>query len=818
MNFTLFQKPSRYINTECNAIYKDKYACDHVHFALAFPDVYEVGMSHLGLRILYSILNSLPYVVAERVFAPWPDYELYLRSSSELLSSLESHRPLMNFDVVGFSLQYELSYTTVLSMLHCSTIPITAEERAAARKRYPLIIAGGPCTVNPAPMERFVDAFLIGDGEDAVVDIVSALHNAKRAGEYARDALLSALAQISGVYVPSVHTRSCRIRRRVVKDLDSAAFPIKPVVPYMQIVHDRIAIEISRGCTRGCRFCQAGVIHRPLRERHPETIMRIAEESLRNTGYNEISLSSLSAGDYTGLLDLVSTMNICFAKDGVALALPSLRVGAVNREVLRQIRAVRKTGFTMAPEAATDRLRAVINKDFTSEAYETALESLFSEGWQTLKLYFMIGLPTETDTDVAGIAEMAQQAFRVARRLQNKFVNINITVSPFVPKPHTAFQWDGQAPLDEIRRKLTWLRNDMQKRHFKYKGHDPETSFLEAVFSRGDASLGVLIEEAWRLGCHLDGWSEHFSFDKWLDAMNKTGIDGHYHAERSFSLDEPLPWDMIDIGVTKKFLMKEWKSSRLAVMTPECRATCSACGLNCITSNRDTLPLRKPQIMCMTNTSPRVTDERLRVRVCFSKTGRLRYLSHLELMTAIFRALRRARITVALSAGFHPKPILAFGPPLPTGVAGEHEYFDMDVLAPFQVDSSMKALNEVLPEGLAISAMKIIRRDTPSLGSSIKTYEYRIAGVDCIVPEVQTKLALHQPLTVRRDDKIVDIGPSIFSIKYVGDAFVVVLQEREGVTVRLQEICEVVFGRSLKELDVTRTAVYGGKTEWSELL
>jgi len=821
MNFSHFQKPSRYINAEYNAVRKEQLPRDHVLVALAFPDVYEVGMSHLGLRILYDILNRLPYVAPERVFAPWPDLEARLKSASLPLSSLESRRPLTGFDIVGFSLQYELSYTTVLSMLDNAQIPITAEERLAAQKRMPLVIAGGPCTVNPAPMERFVDAFLIGDGEEAVVEIASTVLSAKQSGDIDRRNLLQALAQIPGIYVPSIHHRDCTIVRRIIENLDTAPFPTKPVVPYMQIVHDRIAIEISRGCTHGCRFCQAGMMYRPLRERRPETILRIAEESLRNTGHSEVSLSSLSAGDYSELLQLVGSMNRCFAGTGTALSLPSLRVGAVNRGVLREIRSVRKTGFTMAPEAATERLRAVINKDFTDEAYEAALVALFGEGWQTLKLYFMVGLPTETDTDIVAIGEMALRALRIAKKQSGKFVNINITVSPFVPKPHTAFQWNGQEPLDEIRRKLAWLRTDMQKRRFKYKGHDPETSFLEAVFSRGDSSLGLLIEQAWRLGCRLDGWSEHFDFAKWQTAMEMTGIDGRSYAEHSFAVDEPLPWDMIDIGVSKEFLQREREQAIAAVMTPECRTACSACGLQCaLPDTADaSLSARKPAAACVQPAASKSAQEaRLRVRVRFAKTGRLRFLSHLELMTAITRGLRRANIRVAVSEGYHPKPVLAFGPPLGTGVAGEREYFDMDVIAPFQSVPAMEALNAVLPGGLAVSAMEVIGRQTPSLGSSIKRYTYRIVGARQILPGMQTRIAQREPVIVQRNAQPVDIGPCIVSVAADGDAYILVVQEADGVTVRLQEMCETIFGIPLQDLEVTRTAVYGGKQEWAEPL
>ncbi|MFA4830512.1 MAG: TIGR03960 family B12-binding radical SAM protein, partial [Thermodesulfovibrionales bacterium] len=456
MNLSLFQKPSRYINSEVNSLRKE----GEVRVALAFPDIYDVGMSHLGLKILYKIINDLPYASAERAFHPWLDLEKEMKHKGILLSSLETERPLKDFDIVGFSFQYELSYTTVLNMLHLAGIPIRSEHRAEGK--WPLVIAGGPCTVNPMPMSPFIDAFLIGDAEEAIVEILDTYRLWKKEGDAKKESVLKALSQIEGIYVPSLHAirytlHAAHVKRRYIESLDNFPYPESPVVPYTQIVHDRVNIEVSRGCTMGCRFCQAGMIYRPLRERSPEKALSIAEKSLKNTGHEEVSFTSLSAGDYSCLLPLLKAFNCRFLDRKISLSLPSLRVAAVNRDVLKEIKSVRKTGFTIAPEAATGRLRNVINKDFTEEDYERSLKMLFEEGWQKVKLYFMVGLPTETQEDIEAIPDMALKALKIAKKHTNRYVTINITLSPFVPKPHTPFQWYGQENIGRIREKLNFL-------------------------------------------------------------------------------------------------------------------------------------------------------------------------------------------------------------------------------------------------------------------------------------------------------------------------------------------------------------------------
>ncbi|MBF0557896.1 MAG: TIGR03960 family B12-binding radical SAM protein [Nitrospirae bacterium] len=822
MDLSFFQKPSRYINSEYNAVEPPGAAArkDDVRFLLAFPDTYEVGMSHLGLKILYDILNSLPFASAQRCFAPWPDLEAHMKSSSQPLAALESRVPIRDFDIIGFSLQYELSYTTVLNMLSLGGVPLHAAERLDIKGHVPFVVAGGPCTVNPAPMGPFIDAFLIGDGEGAVIELAQIINRWKKEGDGRRESVLREIAALEGFYVPAIHGAGQRIHRRIVDDLDSQAYPVKPVVPYTSIVHDRINIEVSRGCPMGCRFCQAGMIYRPLRERRPETVLRLAEESLRNTGYDEISLVSLSAGDYSCLLPVIKEFNAGHGNSGIAVSLPSLRVKAIDRSVLREIRSVRKTGFTIAPEAATDRLRAVINKDFTSDDYEQALRALFEEGWLNLKLYFMVGLPTETDEDIEAIGEMAASALKIARKSTGKFVNVSVTVSPFVPKTHTPFQWCGQISLDEMKRKLGYLRQSLGSRKLKYKGHDERTSFLEGAFARGDEHMSRLIEAAWGAGCRLDGWSEHFDFSLWSDAMNKTGIDCAAYAERVFGRDEQLPWDIIDIGVKKDFLYKEYERALAVEKTASCTESCTSCGLRCPSSRRTGIPASEgPAVAPIRSDSAR---PKLRVRVQFSKLGMLRYLSHLELATAVLRGLRRAGVRFDVSKGFHPAPRVAFGPSLSVGIAGEREYFDVEVFSPFDIEFYRDEINRRMPEEIRIGKMAVIPTGEPSLSTFVTRYEYVIKGLPAKDLPSRVEGGRYGALIAIRDGKEIDISPCIEEVSSVVDGgsmdIGLLLRDQGSLKARVGEVAETLFGGSFRGMDITRTAYYGWKDGWVEPL
>ncbi|MEC4676454.1 MAG: TIGR03960 family B12-binding radical SAM protein [Nitrospirota bacterium] len=840
MNLLSFKKPGRYINSEVNSIHKKA----PVTFALAFPDMYEIGMSHLGHKILYDIMNNIPYASAERVFSPWLDLGDAMRKSGVLLSSLESDRPLKDFDIVGFSLQYELSYTTVLDMLDLGGIPLRSGERLDSKKKYPLVIAGGPCTVNPFPMSAFIDVFLIGDGEEAVTEILEVYHEWQNSDLNDKHSLLKSLAEIEGLFVPSLG-KDRRVNRRFISSLEDAPFPDSPVLPFVNIVHDRVNIEIARGCSRGCRFCQAGMICRPVRERSPENIIGLAERSLRNTGYDSISFTSLSAGDYSCLPRLMKEVNRRFHKKRISMSLPSLRVASVNRDILSEIRAVRKTGFTIAPEAGTDRLRAVINKDFSEETYANALETLFREGWRNLKLYFMTGLPTETDADIAAIPEMVFQAIRTSKRHRGRHVNISAGVSPFIPKPHTPFQWSGQNDLAVLREKNHFLKRAFLRRGVKFKGHNEEMSLLEAVFARGDESLADLIESAWALGCRLDAWTEAFDFEKWKKAMDTTGIEAPVFAVKEYKEDSPLPWDNINTGISREYLMKEYRNALAGIRTPDCRTQCHNCGLKCgdgkgPDTDEIASDLPAATVIAAENggegigpagsvlgySSPRPGNVNnpvyadqgaaVKVRLRFSKTGKARYLSHLETTTAIIRAMRRAEFNFRYSSGFHPSPRISFGPALRVGIAGLREYLDLELIPPVRTEAALRDLNRTLPEGFHADRMEMLFSREKSLNSFIIRYTYEIKyGEYLDIDGFMEK----KEVFVQRDDKLIDIRKLVDELIRIDDRTVrLTVRDRGEIKARLDEILQAVFGLPAEELNITRLAMFGQDEDWRELL
>lgn len=818
MNLCRLEKPSRYINGEVNSVYKDA----PVKVALAFPDIYDVGMSHLGLRILYEAINNLPYASAERVFSPWTDMEAEMKKNGTPLLSLETKRPLRDFNIAGFSLQYELCYTTVLNMLALGDIPLRARDRD---ENHPLIIAGGPCTVNPLPMSPFIDAFLIGDGEEAVVDILALFNEWRLGGDNRKASLLEGLSKIEGVYVPSLHgvknNKAPRIKRRFIASLEDAPYPLAPVVPYTSIIHDRVNIELSRGCTMGCRFCQAGMIYRPLRERSVEKVLQIAEASVRNTGHEEISLTSLSSGDYSQLLPLVKELNRRFSHRHISLSLPSLRVASVRQDVLREIKTVRKTGFTMAPEAATERLRAAINKDFGEEDYDRALHALFAEGWETLKLYFMVGLPTETEADIEAIPKMALKAISVAKKYTRRQVNVNVSISPFVSKPHTPMQWSGQEDIGTIRTKLDYLRRGLTKSRLTYKGHNLSMSLLEAVFSRGDERLADLIEQAWSLGCRLDAWTEVFHFDKWLKAAEMTGIDIYGYAQKNYKAGDALPWDgLIDTGIRRDYIYKEFQKIGAGEITKACSKLCSACGLGC----KESAAIEdKGSGLCppLTPVPLFPVPRALRIRVQFSKTGELRFLSHREVMTAITRGLRRADLPVLYSQGFHPSPRISFGPPLNVGVSGLKEYFDMDIQPLFPLPELEGKINLQLPKGLRLNAGCVIPSNEPSIDSFISRYEYEIICPDA---DIINSFLEKDSIVVDRENAAgkksqVDIRSMVDGVHAVNsNAVRLTFIDSGGKKVRLPEILPIIFQSPFEDLEITRLCMFGWQGEWVEPL
>ncbi|MBN1777698.1 MAG: TIGR03960 family B12-binding radical SAM protein [Clostridiales bacterium] len=590
------EKPVRYMGNEVNASVIP-FAEAEVTFAFCFPDTYEVAMSHLGMKILYGILNAMPGVLCERVCMPWVDMMDALREEQLPLFSLESRTPLHRFDIVGFTLQYEMSYTNVLHMLSLGGIPVKAADRGEGD---PVVIAGGPCASNPEPLHAFIDAFLLGDGEDAIREITILLRDCKKAG-LPRKQRLKKLSQIEGVYVPSLYNVAYNddgtirnftpaeedvptvVRKRFVDDLENAPYPTAPPVPYTQVVHDRIVLEIMRGCTQGCRFCHAGMFYRPVRERSVEKLLSLAQEMADSTGYEEMSLSSLSSGDYSRLPELCRRLTEQFEGRHVTLSLPSLRIDSVLKDTLVESQNVRKSSLTFAPEAGTQRLRDVINKGVTQEDLIEKLRDAFENGWNSVKLYFMTGLPTETGEDIDGIAGLCKAAvdtyYAVPKQQRAKGLRITVSTSVFVPKPFTPFQWCAQDMPDAIRKKQQALRQMLNMRSVHYNWHDSLTSRLEACFALGDRRMGDVLYRAYELGCRLDGWSEHYRYDLWMQAFEDTGVDPAFYANRVRSTEEVLPWDFIDIGVTKDYLKKEWERALRAETTPDCRGHCNACGL-----------------------------------------------------------------------------------------------------------------------------------------------------------------------------------------------------------------------------------------------
>ncbi|MBI5639617.1 MAG: DUF2344 domain-containing protein [Nitrospirae bacterium] len=825
VNLLSFLRPSRYINSELNSIHKKA----PVKVALAFPDLYEVGMSHLGLKILYHIINNIPYASAERAFAPWTDLEDAMRKEGVLLSSLESGLPLKDFDIVGFSLQYELSYTTVLNMLDLGGIPLRSEERME-RRQGPLVIAGGPATLNPLPMSVFIDAFLIGDGEEAVPEILAIYHQWKNEGGSDRHGLLKALSAVEGVFVPCLG-KDRLIRRRVVTSLEDAPYPDKPVVPFAGIIHDRVNIEIARGCSMGCRFCQAGMAYRPVRERSPEKVLELAERSLRNTGYEDVSFTSLSSGDYSCLPQLMQEFNRRFSEKRVSMSLPSLRVASVTSGMLREIKTVRKTGFTIAPEAGTERLRAVINKDFSEETYLNALEILFKEGWQNLKLYYMTGLPTETDADIAAIPEMVLQAIRTSKRLRGRNINISVGVSSFIPKPHTPFQWFGQNTLSVLKGKNSYLKKELLRRGVKYKGHAEEMSLLEAMIARGDETLSVVIEKAWQAGCRLDAWTEVFDFEKWNRAIEDSGVNAVAFAEREYSSGSVLPWEFISTGVTKDFLWREYQNAISEKFTSDCRKACNVCGLKCEPAAHE---INKTTSSSENLTAPEVAapegrpaplpqhpagigrNDFMRVRMEFSKTGRARYLSHLELAVAMTRALRRADLPLKYSGGFHPAPKISFGPALSVGIAGLREYLDIELIPPVAIGQALTDLNRTMPAGLLARRMVVMYSREKSLDSFIIRYMYDMKHCSGLSFE---GFLNEKEVMIERKQEHMNIREMVEDIKRIDEETVrLTVRDIAGAKVRLDELSQAIFGLQARDIDITRVAMFGWDGSWVEPL
>lgn len=598
----LVQKPGRYTGGELNSVVKDKNKVK-LRYAFCFPDSYEIGMSHLGIKILYSAANERDDVWCERVFAPWHDMEKEMRQHNIPLYALESGDPLTDFDLIGFTLQYELCYTNVLNLLDLAGMPVRAADRDES---YPLVVGGGPCACNPEPMVDFFDMFMLGDGEEMSNELFDLIIEGKEKG-YSKKEILEKAAQIKGVYVPSLYDIKYnedntiksitakngapeKVTKRIISDLDTVHYPEKFIVPFVEVVHDRVIHEILRGCIRGCRFCQAGFLYRPIREKSPSVINEQCYKLCKSTGYDEISLSSLSTSDYTQLEELMEKLLSWTQDEKVNIALPSLRVDNFSEKLMEHLKKVRRSGLTFAPEAGTQRLRDAINKNVTEEEMLNTARQAFSGGWTSVKLYFMLGLPTETYDDVAGIAELAQKVvnefYKNPDKPKGKGVQVSISVASFVPKPFTPFQWEAQDTIDELISKQNHLLSSVTTKKVSVSYHKVNISFLEGVFARGDRRLCDVVEYAWKHGCKFDSWDDSFLFDVWLEAFEKCGVDPLFYTSRKRSYEEILPWDHLDYGIRKQFLISESKKAYENETTPHCRIKCAGCGSNMLNGGK----------------------------------------------------------------------------------------------------------------------------------------------------------------------------------------------------------------------------------------
>ncbi len=857
------EHPSRYIGGEWNSIVKDHRRVD-VTFALAFPDAYEIGMSHLGFRILYSLLNAREDTAAERVFCPWPDMADALRRHGMPLRTLETGTPLRDFRIVGFSLQYEMTFTNVLEMLDLGGIPLRSRDRT---QHDPLVIAGGPAAFNPEPMADFFDFFVVGDGEEVLPELLERLKSLASAS-VSREEAIRDLARIEGIYAPALYgtdldSRSgllvpvsadaapYPVKRRIALGLDRFPFPERIVVPHGEIVHDRVSVEIMRGCPTGCRFCQAGYVYRPTRERDPNGLRDTVVRSIRATGYDEFSLASLNSGEYGAIVPLLLDLMDRFEPESVSVSLSSLHASSLTRELAEQVRRVRKSGFTIAPEAGTQRLRDAINKNLTEEQILEACRLAFEAGFDLLKLYFMIGLPTETDEDVDAIANLAEAVLTTARKAaRGKRAEVTLSASFFVPKAMTPFQWRGMERPEQLLRKQRTLGARLRK-GIRFKHHDLDTSLLEAVFSRGDRRLGSAVLAAWRDGARFDGWTERFRIESWRKAFGAAGIDPGRYAHGDWDPDGPLPWDVVDPGVTKPWLARELEMAIAGVPRTPCAADrCHGCapfapectrGIVAAAAGRRLLPdlgepgdrdtggrgtvsseepPAGPVEAATRSASPAAASEsRYRYRLRYEKTGRMRFLGHLDLTRTLLRAMRRASVSLAYTQGFNPKPRVSFGPALPVGVASEGEYLDIETTRRLDASPALDEINAMLPGGLRFLQMREIRRSAPGLGESIRAARYRVEtrGEPDVVAALDAfESRADRTLQRERNGKVLtwDLDKEILALERGDPAAIrmTLALGGRGASIRPDELLRSVFGENASRMSVCREEIL---LEWN---
>ncbi len=842
-------KPGRYTGNEHNIIIKDAESAA-LRVALAFPEVYEIGMSYMGFEMLYHILNQQTDVWAERVYAPWPDMEERMRKEALQLFSLESFTPLNQYDIIGFTLQYELTYTNILNMLNLSAIPIWQKERD---ERHPLIIGGGPCTANPEPVADFFDAIFIGDGEEGFVELCNFVQSAKKRG-LTRQEMLTGLAKISGVYIPALYSVSYdnrnnfrtisplddaapeRITSRITSELKNAWYPEKPIVPLIEVAHDRLAAEVMRGCTQGCRYCNAGMTYRPRRERPADDIINHSLRALKNSGYSKLSFSSLSISDYSQLSEIMQKTQAVFESRNINVSFPSMRLDSFSEEIARFASSVRKSGFTFAPEAGSERLRRVINKNISDTDLYKSLEIALRNGWKHLKFYFMIGLPTETKEDVEDIVRLIERALEIAKPFGK--VRFNVSISPFSPKAHTPFQWARQNTKDELLEKIAILKNQFHRiRQVNLSWRDPEVSMLECILGRANRSAAKAIWLAWKNGATFDGWTDLFKFRVWEQAFAEANLKIPEMTE-AIPEDQALPWDFIDKGVFKKFLLKEWEKAQQEKTTADCKEKfCYGCGIQTRKTFDDfglchydkvrkslsgslTEDLRKSD---MVHGKEKQADQSaeaippLKYRLQFTKRDYAIYLSHLDIIRNFERAFRRADVPLLYSQGFNPHPRLSFGPPISLGFSSEAEYVDVQIAGNFEGDLA-GAVNPHLPEGLRIIQSAAINGKAVSLNAVINAAEYLVfvnnpEFSSDTMNEAINRLMQSDKLIIQRrvksKMKTIDIRPYIRSVKMNRDNLIIKSQKIADRTVRVNEILRFLFDED--SLQNTQISIHRNK-------
>ncbi len=818
----LVRKPFRYTNCEWNSIHKK--GKGFLKFCLCFPDIYEIGMSNLGMQILYNIINSRDDVFCERVYAPDVDLERFLLQKDIPLFSIETKKPLREFDILGFSIPCELSYTNILNILTLGQIPLYSEER---EKGFPLVIAGGFAVCNPEPLADFIDAFVLGEGEEVIEEIIDEISKTGYKRGDRKKEILMHLSRIPGVYIPSFYKTNYKrngifkeivsdrenvpkkISKRVV-NLEKAPFPVRPLVPLMDIVHNRLTLEIQRGCTRGCRFCQAGMILRPRRERSKTKLMQITEECLKNTGFKDISLLSLSTSDYSQILDLVDSMQNKYKDEKISISLPSLRSDCFFPVLAGHLTRNKKTGLTFAPEAGSQRLRDVINKGITEEEIFSSIHSAVQNGWRTIKLYFMVGLPFERDEDIEAINLLV-------KKIKNKHssLNLNFTVSFFVPKPHTPFQWVAQEGMEELIRKKAYLKKVLPG---QVRTQQVESSFLEGVFARGDRNLGRVIKEAYFKGCRLDLWTEHFKFGLWQEAFEKEGIDPESYNQRVRGSKEVFCWDHLDFGVEKEFLWKEYKKAKEGKTTKDCsREKCNSCGVNRKINKNvifkvKTKNKKNGRILKTKKKEKAVENENFvekkvqKVRIKLKKGKELKYISHLGFIESLRKVLRRTGLPFVYSHKFNPQIKTSFSPALPVGYMSDTEFMDVEFREKASLREIKERLLEQLPVGIKIAGIKKIPLSSPSLESLVETAEYIIK-----VPESEDKAAekireflLKKKILItkqtKKGPKKINVCPLISSINLSKEkAINLILCCRGGQQVKPELVIRAIFNLSDEE-------------------